>query len=178
MNKHFKIVSKALTQRKKTLMENVVIKAPGDFSKQLNKFSVFLAGSIEMGKAENWQEKITRLLADKDIVILNPRRDDWDSSWKQTKDDPQFSEQVKWELDAQEKCSAIAMNFDPSTKSPITLLELGLAANSKKLIVHCPEGFWRKGNVDIVCERYGVQTVNTIDELVTEILKKYEETSG
>ena len=65
------------------------------------------------------------------------------------------------------------MNFDPSSKSPITLLELGLFAKSSKIIVCCPEGFWRKGNVDIVCERYGVKTVNTINELVSEIINRY-----
>jgi len=52
-----------------------VIKAPKKFSNKLGK-KVFLAGSIEMGKAENWQEKIERELKDTDLVILNPRRDD------------------------------------------------------------------------------------------------------
>ena len=61
------------------------------------------------------------------------------------------------------------MWFDPKTKSPISLLELGLFADKYKLIVYCPEGFWRKGNVDIVCKRYNVTQVNSLDELITEI---------
>ena len=48
------------------------------------------------------------------------------------------------------------MYFDPETKSPISLLELGLFANSGKIHVICPEGFWRKGNVDIVCDEYNI----------------------
>ncbi len=45
---------------------------------------VFLAGSIEMGKAEQWQERIVAALSGAgDLVILNPRRDDWDDSWEQ-----------------------------------------------------------------------------------------------
>jgi len=58
------------------------------------------------------------------------------------------------------------MYFDPNTKSPISLLELGLHANSGKMIVCCPKGFWRKGNVDIVCERYDVPVVCDIDSLI------------
>ena len=56
----------------------------------------------------------------------------------------------------------------PGTKSPITLLELGLHAgkNPQKLVVCCPDGYWRKGNVDIVCRRCGVRQVPTLDDLV------------
>lgn len=48
------------------------------------------------------------------------------------------------------------MHFEPDTMSPITLLELGLYASSGKLIVSCPKGFWRRGNVEIVCEKYKI----------------------
>jgi hypothetical protein len=46
------------------------------------------------------------------------------------------------------------MYFVPGTISPISLMELGLFAN--KCVVYCPEGFERKGNVDIVCQRYNI----------------------
>jgi hypothetical protein len=59
--------------------------------------------------------------------------------------------------------------LDPKTKSPISLLELGLHANSSKLIVCCPEGFYRKGNVDIVCKKYGIMQVDTFDSLIEKI---------
>lgn len=130
---------------------------------------IFLAGSIEMGKAIDWQTRITRALEDQCVIILNPRRNDWDSSWEQKIDNPQFNAQVTWELDMLEKAHIIAMYFDPATKSPISLLELGLFATSEKLIVCCPEGFWRKGNVDIVCKRYGIPQVSTIEGLVEKI---------
>jgi hypothetical protein len=61
------------------------------------------------------------------------------------------------------------MYFDPNTQSPISLLELGLHARDGKLIVLCPEGFWRKGNVDIVCEKYGVKQVESFEELIKAI---------
>lgn len=143
-----------------------VYKAPEQFDENDPRVKIFLAGSIEMGKAEDWQTRITKGLEFEDCIILNPRRDDWDSTWEQKITNDKFYEQVNWELDALDAADIIAMYFDPSTKSPISLLELGLFARTKKLIVCCPEPFWRKGNVDIVCERYGIPLVETIEDLL------------
>ncbi len=55
---------------------------------------IFLAGSIEMGKAIDWQSEVVNALADTDLTLLNPRRADWDSSWVQSIDNAQFREQV------------------------------------------------------------------------------------
>jgi hypothetical protein len=137
---------------------------------------VFLGGSIEMGLAEPWQERLVNEFNDTDIRFLNPRRDDWDSSWVQEASNPQFAEQVNWELDALEYSDLIVFYFDPTTKSPITLMELGLSvAGYGNVIVCCPDGFWRKGNVEIVCQRYGIKMVNNFNELVIEV-KKFAKT--
>jgi hypothetical protein len=130
---------------------------------------IFLAGSIEMNTAEKWQEKVARFFNSKKVLLMNPRRDHWDNSWTQSMAHPQFREQVEWELDALEKSDYILMYFDPATKSPVTLLELGIYAKSKKIFVCCPEGFWRKGNVDIVCERYGIPRFESLDALLSHI---------
>jgi hypothetical protein len=135
--------------------------------------TIFLAGSIEMGKAENWQQRMVRELSDKGYVFYNPRRHDWDSSWTQTIENKQFREQVEWELNALDKAETIVLYFDPNTQSPISLLELGIWAGKRpeKLQVVCPEGFWRKGNVDIVCKKYGVSQHDSFDDLI-EYLKR------
>lgn len=151
-----------------------VIKAPGLIMLKPFEPTVFLAGSIEMGKAENWQQRVEQELSECDGVILNPRRDDWDSSWTQSIDNPQFKEQVEWELLAMEESDTIAMYFDPTTKSPISLLELGLHARTKKLIVCCPEGFWRKGNVDILCEKYMIEQVDSLFDLIDYLCIKFK----
>ena len=129
-----------------------------------SKKSVFLAGSIELGKAEDWQTPLSEWFITKNYNIFNPRRKDWDSTWIQSYEDPNFSQQVKWELNALEKCNIIVMYLDPSTKSPISLLELGLHASSKKLLVICPDGFYRKGNVAVVCSLYDIPLFNSIDD--------------
>lgn len=146
-----------------------VLKSPESLSFANHNSSVFLAGSIEMGTAQNWQSLVSESLLDDNVVILNPRRDDWDSTWEQDISNPDFREQVEWELAAQELATVIAMYFDPSTKAPITLLELGLFARSGKVIVCCPDRFWRKGNVEIVCERYGVKMVESLDDLIDSV---------
>lgn len=134
--------------------------------------AVFLAGSIEMGSARDWQQEIIDGLADTNMTIFNPRRDDWDWTWEQSITNPKFHEQVNWELDALERADTIFLNFEPTAKSPISLLEFGLFAPSRKLIVHCPEGFWRKGNVDIVCERFDIEQVDTIEEGIA-LIRRY-----
>ena len=144
--------------------EAKIIKAPEDTTGESN--GVFLAGSIEMGKAVDWQKEIIEKLKGVDITIFNPRRDDWDSSWEQTIDNPDFREQVEWEMDSMIKAKKIVFYMDEKTKSPITLLELGLHAKDGKCCVYCPDGFWRKGNVEIVCNKYGVPMVDSIDDLV------------
>ena len=118
---------------------------------------VFLAGSIEMGNASKWQTQLTLQVINggKPFIVLNPRRDDWDSSWEQ---DPsagtEFSEQVDWELDMIDDSDVVFFYFDPNTKSPISLLELGyVVAKNKPLYVVCPEDFYRYGNVIKTLER-------------------------
>lgn len=146
------------------------IKAPDSISEKIqgSKY-LFLGGSIEMDKADNWQKLAVEMLVDTDWTILNPRRASWDSTWKQSKDNPQFREQVEWELNAQEIADKILMYLDPATKSPISLMELGLFEGTHKMIVVCPLGFWRKGNVDIVCERYGVPQEATLEDAIAKL---------
>jgi len=134
--------------------------------------TVFLAGSIEGDIAENWQNEVIHKLSGENLIILNPRRPKWDNTWKQEIENPQFNEQVTWELDGLENADVIVMYFDKSTKSPISLLELGLFSNSKKLVVCCPDGFWRKGNVDIVCHRYKIEQVDSLEKLIETIKTK------
>src|SRR5574343_117637 len=130
-------------------------KAPELFPNDDGKVKVFLAGTIEMGQSENWQEKICNALENIDIVILNPRRDDFDATQEQSPDNPYFRTQVEWELTALENADVILMYFDPNSKSPISLLELGLF-HRKPMAVCCPDGFWRQGNIKIVCEWYDI----------------------
>lgn len=155
-----------------------IIKPPTPIPMPLPSPSVFLAGSIEMGKAVDWQSEIGHSLAGDGWTVLNPRRSDWDSSWKLSIDDPQFFEQVTWELDGLETVDVILIYFVPGYKAPISLLEFGLHAASRRCLVVCPEGFWRKGNVDIVCRRYGTIQVRDLERARQTLASRRDTITG
>lgn len=149
------------------------IKAPDNTLKDTYKDNIklFLAGSIEMGTAEKWQDKVCKELKDfENLLVFNPRRDDWDSSWIQSIEDKQFYTQVSWEWEHIHAADIVLVCFDPNTKSPITLLELGVVSQmSNSAIVVCPEGFWRKGNVDIVCGKSFIPLYTELHLAIVEL---------
>ena len=134
--------------------------------------SVFLAGSIEMGAAEDWQAELPKKFEKNNVTFYNPRRDEWDSSWAQEESNPQFNHQVNWEMNKLDESSIIFMYFSPETKSPISLLELGAYGDSGKMIVCCPDGFWRKGNVEIFCTRHNIPLFNDMISAVGALATK------
>lgn len=130
--------------------------------------NIFLAGSIEQGTAEEWQNHVIQSFTDLSCTIYNPRRAQWDASWVQSIANPQFKEQVIWELTAIDNVDLVLFYFDPNTKAPISLLELGRVSQhtNKEVFVCCPEPFYRKGNVDIVCELLRITTYPKLQYMV------------
>ena len=154
-----------------------VIKPNTSNQKNFFPIKVFLAGSIEMGKAEDWQTRVENLLDKDQVTIYNPRREDWDSSWSQEETNDNFRYQVNWEMNRLEMSNFILMNFDPETKSPITLFELGLHCKDQKLVICCPKEFWRSGNVQVICSRYNIPLFERLEDAVACIQTKIESLS-
>ena len=127
--------------------------------------SVILYGSIEPNPASDWQTSLANSLSDLPIDVINPRCEAWDSTWKEDVSDARFKEQVEWEMDHAKIANVIAFYFKPGTLTPITLLELGMYAGSGKAVVCCPKGFYKRGNVQVVCQRYGIELLGNLDEL-------------
>lgn len=149
-----------------------VFTAPEQIPISKSDYKIFLAGTIEMGTSHDWQSDVINHFNKKNnkkFTIFNPRRVHWDSSWEQSFEAPNFFQQVSWEMDAMDKADIIIMNLLPESKSPISLLELGLYAKSGKLIVSCPEGFYRRGNVQMVCNKYNIPLYSSIKELLYEL---------
>ena len=137
---------------------------------------LFLAGSIEQGTAEMWQDRIVDELKKStlrnDVDIFNPRRDNWDPSWPNDPAFDEFREQVTWELDHIDSADVVFFWFDPNTKSPITLLELGIVLNSEQyVVIYCPKEFYRYGNVKITANHFG-ETVYTDPDQAIEALSR------
>lgn len=139
---------------------------PEEFSRNSSYKTVFLAGTIDMGSGEDWQADMLDYFSALPgrYVLFNPRQEDWDASRP-----GEMDYQVGWELEHLEKADVILMNILPDSKSPITLLELGLFARSGKLYVSCPPEFYRYDNVRITCSRYGVPLFHSLGDLLESL---------
>ncbi len=70
-----------------------------------------------------------------------------------------------------EAADVVAVYFRPGSPAPITLMELGLFARGKKMVVACPEGYCKRGNVQIVCQRFGIEVLDDVGELADRVVK-------
>lgn len=127
---------------------------------------IFLAGTIDMGSSVDWQARLREHFSSKEgrYVLFNPRQDHWNGGA-----DGEMDYQVNWELDHLEQADIIIMNILGSSKSPITLLEMGLHARSGKLYVACEPSFYRYDNVRITCAYYGVPLYDSLEELLSAL---------
>lgn len=131
--------------------------------------SMFLAGTIDNGDSNNWQEQLIEKIQDKvpgTFVVYNPRRESWDPNVTVEEQ----RKQIEWEQDKLHKCWFIVMVLLDGSKSPISLMELGEFCDSQKIIVFCTENFYRFENVRDLCERCSVILCKTND--IDEIAKK------
>ena len=134
--------------------------------------SMFLAGAIDQGSARDWQKEVEAALEDVDVTIYNPRNDSWRAWEVQSKDNPYFRNQVEWELNRLRKSDIIILVLPADSKAPISLLELGLNAGQTRVVVCCEEGFYRKGNIDIVCEMYNIPNFPVLDDAIAFVKEK------
>ena len=136
--------------------------------KPITNQSIFLAGTIDDGKSEDWQSKLIEELSDHEITVLNPRRNNWGDL-----SDNELRKQITWELDHLEKADIIFMYIIGTSKSPISLLEMGIHIKDLKLIVVCEPEFYRYENVKITCEYYNAELYDSlglgIDALISNI---------
>lgn len=154
-------------------MANIIkpLKEASIFNSSLT--SVFLGGTIDNGNSEDWQDKVCQKLIDFDINIYNPRRNKWEGSWEQSIENIDLKNQIMWELDALDKSDFIIMNLLGDSKSPISLLELGMYAKSGKLIISCPKEFYRYGNIQVVCQKYNIPLFDNIDDSLNFFIKNH-----
>lgn len=114
--------------------------------------TVFLAGTIDGGNSFNWQEDIINECKDLDVTFFNPRRKKWETNSVSTR----IECQIKWEQEHLDQADIIIMCLLDDSKSPISLLELGLYAQSGKLLVFCNKAFYRYDNVRLTCQKYNI----------------------
>lgn len=106
--------------------------------------SVFLACSLCKVNGRDWRQSMASALSSQAITIFDPSRPDWDASWPQDISFAPLREQIEWELDKQEAADIVAVYFGPEGQAPISMLELGLAVRSGKVIVACSEHYCKR----------------------------------
>lgn len=147
-------------------MQSLIAPNEINLSQYKDYFKIFLAGTIDKGDSENWQQKIIDKFASINInaIFFNPRRNFWPN------ETGEIEKQIKWEQKHLEAADLIIMNILPNSKSPISLLELGLYSN-KNMIVFCTSDFYRWENVKLTCEKYGIKLIesNNIEDIVNYI---------
>ncbi|EKJ79303.1 hypothetical protein NXS19_002738 [Fusarium pseudograminearum] len=155
----------------------IVVMAPQRANLNNQTTSVFLAGVTTSTREPDWRQALTDALSNHPVVILNPDRRDWDSTWREDFSDKRWAEQVLWELDMQEAADIIVFMFHEATEAPISLMELGLAVRTKSVIVCAHPDYRKRGNVDAVCRKFGVQLLDTLEELVRCLITMLDQRS-
>ncbi len=132
---------------------------------------LFLGGSIDNGAAEDWQSAVEERLKELPVTVYNPRRDNWNPDLRQDILEPEFAYQVNWELDNIEAADVVVIYFSPSGPAPISLMELGTLAKSKaEVVVCCPEGYWRRGNVQVLCHRNDIELYDDLESAINRVV--------
>jgi len=116
---------------------------------------IFLAGTIDNGNSEDWQERFSNYFAKEGWRTLNPRRKDWNSATDPILENKNFKQQVEWEANGLELAEVIVFNFLENSLSPVSLLELGEFGSKGHTAIHviCPRSYFRRGNVEHFCSR-------------------------
>ena len=159
-----------------------------DWFKDENTIKVFLAGTIDDGISDDWQYSIISKLLyynenntdfDEedvslgDLIIYSPRRKNWDPN----SSDEEIIKQIEWEQKKLDDSDLIIMYLKDNSKSPISLLELGLYGPQGKMIVFCTDKFYRFNNVKCTCKKYGIDLLetNNLDDVANKINQIYNE---
>lgn len=139
---------------------------PDSFASDGSCLKIFLAGTIDMGQGRDWQQEVYERFSEMDgrYILFNPRQTEWDASRP-----GEMDYQVCWELEHLEKADIVIMYIIGSSRSPISLLEMGLHARGGKLYVACEPGYYRYDNVRITCDFYDVPLYDSLDSLINAL---------
>ena len=142
------------------------VQCPAEPEPRDGERSLFLAGGIS--NCPDWQSQLLELLAGTDWLLINPRREDFDSS------NPAMTEaQIAWEHRHLRASSAVAFWFPPQTLCPITLYELGAwSMTQKPLFVGVDPQYKRR--LDILEQtrlvRPDVRVVDSLEGLAAQLI--------
>lgn len=130
-----------------------------------NDNTLFLAGGIT--GCPTWQSDMVKHLADADLTIFNPRRENFPI------EDPKAAAgQIKWEYAHLRAADAISFWFPKETLCPITLFELGAQmAHNQTLFVGTHPEYQRRQDVliQLSLAKPQIVVVSSIEDLAWQI---------
>jgi len=128
--------------------------------------SLFLGGGIS--SCPQWQPVMVDLLKDTNLVLVNPRRDNFDIKKKGIQ-----AEQITWEYKYLRLVTGRMFWFPKETLCPITLFELGkYIERSEALFVGCDIDYGRREDLLIqmgLARPWAPQVYYTLDGLADSI---------
>jgi hypothetical protein len=68
-----------------------MVTSPQDLPADHDRPRIFLGGSIDMGRAVDWQADLVKSLGDLNVLFLNPRRPDWIPNGNLLRTNPNFA---------------------------------------------------------------------------------------
>ncbi len=143
------------------------IECPDTLNKSKESHPVlFLAGGIT--GCPLWQDKIIIHLEKEPLVILNPRRKNFDAN------NPLMEkEQIEWEYNHLNLSDIISFWFPCETLCPISLFELGdrMALGKAKILIGCHPEYKRIRDIKIQTKlrNPNIEVVESLEELVDQI---------
>ena len=129
--------------------------------------TVFLAGSIS--ECFNWQSELVQLLSQRNITLINPRRQNFDINKENL-----IKEQIEWEYHHLRRVDIISFWFSYETLAPITLFELGSALHTdSEIVVGCHPDYKRREDVIFQCRLVNpyIKVVNDLLDLSENIIE-------
>jgi len=138
---------------------------------------LFLGGGIT--NCPQWQKEVITLLKNTDLIVFNPRRENFPIK------DPNASyEQIQWEYDHFELCKLILFWFSRGSLNPIVLFEYGRWSYisyhffqfGKKVFVGIDPEYERKQDVEIQTKLLDptekvLKIVYSLEELANQIIE-------
>lgn len=129
--------------------------------------SIFVAGGIS--NCPEWQRELITLLEDVDnLILVNPRRSEFDTSDLALEED-----QIKWEHEHLLKSQGFIFWFPSETLCPITLFELGkvTARSTKPTFVGTHPEYQRKRDIrwQMLLLRPEIDIVHSLEKLAEQV---------
>ena len=138
----------------------MIIKTPVSSNQDLTP-DIFLAGGVTY--SPNWQKEALEMLADTDLIVANPRRDEIVSAVGET-----ARRQIIWEFENLKSAKVVLFWF-PNAETIITFLELGKElARKSRIVVGVDPDYSRRFDIEtqVHSELPSAVIYTTLDETV------------